>query len=60
MTNDEAAKILQAHNDWRRDRNVPNAHQMQDVKLISQAIDHAVMVLRDKTPDPIFTCDDTP
>ena len=44
MNNEEAAKILAEHNAWRRDGD--ELYVMQHPKVIGEAIDHAVAVLR--------------
>lgn len=39
---ERAAEVLEAHNKWRRDDNVPNSQPMQDPKELGKAIDLAV------------------
>lgn len=38
----KAVEVLEAHNKWRRDKNVPNSQPMQDPKELGKAIDIAV------------------
>ena len=39
MTYEEAIKILEQHNKWRRDSNVPSVHEPVDIKELGIAID---------------------
>lgn len=46
MTIEKALDILERHNLWRRDNNVPAKMKMLDPKLVGMAIDKAIEVLR--------------
>ena len=39
---ERAVKVLEAHNRWRRDDNVPNSQPMVDPKELGKAIDRAI------------------
>lgn len=40
---ERAVEVLEAHNKWRRDDNVPNSQPMQDPKELGKAIDLAIL-----------------
>lgn len=42
----EAIAILEAHNKWRRDQNVPSKYEMTDPKMLGIAIDTAIRELK--------------
>ena len=43
---ERAVKVLEAHNKWRRDDNVPNSQPMVDPKELGKAIDLAVNYIK--------------
>lgn len=48
MTKQEAIEILEKHNLWRRDNNVPSKYEMQEPKVLGQAIDFAIKYMKDE------------
>ena len=40
---ERAVKVLEAHNKWRRDNNVPNSQPMVDPRELGKAIDLAIL-----------------
>ena len=49
MTLKQAIKIVENHNRWRRDNNVPPKHQMADPKELGVALDVLLIVAKDYT-----------
>jgi len=47
MTLKQAIKIVENHNKWRRDNNVPSKYQMVDVKELGIALDVLLIVAKD-------------
>ncbi len=47
MTLKQAIKIVETHNKWRRDNNVPPRYQMVDVKELGVALDVLLIVAKD-------------
>lgn len=45
MTFTEARKILELHNKWRRDNNIPNQYEMVNPTELGNAIDTAIDAL---------------
>ena len=44
--------LLELHQEWRRDRNVPAKTKIQSPVEIGVAIDYAIMFLKDYKPKP--------
>ncbi len=47
MTLKQAIKIVENHNKWRRDNNVPPKYKMGDVKKLGIALDVLLIVAKD-------------
>ena len=47
MTLKQAIRIVENHNKWRRDNNVPPKYQMGDVKKLGIALDVLLIVAKD-------------
>lgn len=47
MTLKQAIKIVEKHQRWRRDPNVPSKHKMVDVYELGKAIDVLLIVAKD-------------
>ncbi len=47
MTLKQAIKIVENHNKWRRDNNVPSKYKMGDVKKLGIALDVLLIVAKD-------------
>ncbi len=47
MTLKQAIKIVENHNKWRRDNNVPPKYKMDDVKKLGIALDVLLIVAKD-------------
>lgn len=47
MTLKQAIRIVESHNKWRRDNNVPPKYQMVDVKELGIALDVLLVVAKD-------------
>ena len=59
MTDERAAEVLAAHNEWRRyngETGVPGAPEMGDPAELGRAIDHAVSRLRSQPPADTPVC----
>ena len=44
----EAAEILEKHNKWRRDNNVPSKYEMADPEKLGVAIDTVVKFVKEE------------
>lgn len=53
MTKNEALKILRQYNEWRRDKNNINQHEMPNPILVGLAIDHAIEALEQPAQEPV-------
>ena len=51
MTTEEAIKIIEAYQLWRRDKNVPSKYEQPDPTELGKAIDLLIEVVKNRKQD---------
>lgn len=59
MTLDQAINVLEKHQEWRRDNNVPAKTQMQNPKEIGEALDVAIHLMKGLSAKTAKPCTST-